>query len=92
MALVPSLWALWNMLWLGSRQRTRLPIGLHGALLPLLLLPGGAMLASSLDILALSQNGVTWFHALYIPYALIALPFSGRWPAITWRGSTLWDS
>ena len=33
MALVPSLWALWNMLWLGSRARTRLPIGVHGALL-----------------------------------------------------------
>ena len=77
MALVPSLWALWNMLWLGSRERTRLPIGVHGALLPLLLLPGGAMLAASLDILALGQNGVTWFRALYIPYAIIAFVFLG---------------
>jgi len=77
MALVPSLWALWNMLWLGSHARTRLPIGAHGALLPLLLLPGGAVLATSLGILSLGQNGVTWFHALYIPYAVIAFVFLG---------------
>ena len=32
---------LWNMLWLGSHSRTHLPIGVHGALLPVLLLPGG---------------------------------------------------
>src|SRR5579863_9377242 len=68
MALVPSLWALWNMLWLGSRSRTHLPIGAHGALLPLLLLPGGATLATCLGILSLGANGVTWFHSLYIPY------------------------
>ena len=28
---VPSLFGLWNMLWLGSHERTHLPIGLHGA-------------------------------------------------------------
>ena len=72
MALVPTLWALWNMLWLGSRSRTRLPIGIHGALLPFLLLPGGAMLATSLGILSLGPSGVTWFHTVYIPYAVIA--------------------
>ena len=77
MALVPSMWALWNMLWLGSRERTRLPIGVHGALLPLLLLPGGTVLATSLGILSLGQNGVTWFHSLYIPYAVIAFAFLG---------------
>ena len=77
MALVPSLWALWNMLWLGSHSRTRLPIGIHGALLPLLLVPSGATLATSLGILSLGANGATWFHALYIPYAVIALFFLG---------------
>ncbi len=75
MALVPSLWALWNMLWLGSHPRTHLPIGVHGALLPLLLLPGGAVLATSLGILALGSHGVTWFHSFYIPYVVIALLF-----------------
>ncbi|HEX3893074.1 MAG TPA: hypothetical protein VHW46_10925 [Terracidiphilus sp.] len=72
MALVPSLWALWNMLWLGSHQRTHLALGTHGALLPLLLLPAGALLASCLGILSAGLSGVTWFHTLYLPYLLIA--------------------
>ena len=37
MAIVPSLFGLWNMLWLGSHERTHLPIGLHGPVLPLLM-------------------------------------------------------
>ncbi len=77
MALVPSLWALWNMLWLGSHSRTHLPIGLHGALLPILLLPCGATLATCLGILQLGSHGITWFHSLYIPYAIIAFCFLG---------------
>jgi hypothetical protein len=77
MALVPSLWALWNMLWVGSHGRTHLPIGLHGALLPLLLLPGGTLIATSLGILALGAHGVTWFHFFYIPYVVIVLFFVG---------------
>jgi len=77
MALVPSLWALWNMVWLGSHERTRLPIGAHGALLPLLLVPSGATLATSLGILSLGANGVTWFHTLNIPYAVIVPFFLG---------------
>jgi len=72
MALVPCLWALWNVLWLGSHAWTHLPIGLHGALLPLLLLPSGAAVASCLGIIVLGAQGVTWFHTLYVPYAWIA--------------------
>ena len=75
MALVPSLWALWNMLWLASHTRTRLSLGVHGALLPLLLLPGGATIAACLGILALGQQGVVWFHAFPVPYTLIAPVF-----------------
>jgi hypothetical protein len=72
MALVPSLWALWNMFWLGSHARTRLSISVHGALLPLLLLPAGTLVATCLGILSLGSHGVTWFHGIYVPYALIA--------------------
>lgn len=45
MALIPNLWGLWNMLyvWLGDRRR--LPIGLHGALLIVLIAPAGLGLA-----------------------------------------------
>ncbi|MGO8759396.1 MAG: hypothetical protein ACLQG3_14850 [Terracidiphilus sp.] len=71
MALVPILWGLWNMLWLGWRGWTRLSIGVHGALLPFLLLPAGATTASCLGVLSLGASGVTWFHALQVPYALI---------------------
>jgi hypothetical protein len=72
MAVVPSLFGLWNMLWLGSHESTHLPIGLHGAILPLLMAPVGALVATSLGVLALGSHGVTWFQACYVPYALIA--------------------
>jgi len=72
MALVPCLWALWNMLWLGSHERTHLPVGLHGALLPLLLMPAGATMATCLGILAIGTHGVTWFQNVYVPYEWIA--------------------
>lgn len=72
MALVPGLWGLWNMLWEWSHERTHLPVGLHGAILPLLLMPAGATMATCLGILALGSSGVTWFHNLYVPYAWIA--------------------
>ena len=75
MALVPTLWALWNMLWLGSHPRTHLPIGLHGAILPFLLLPSGALVATCLGVLHLGEHGATWFHACTVPYALIAPVF-----------------
>lgn len=71
MALVPCLWALWNMLWLASHERVHLTLGLHGLLLPLLLMPGGAAIATLLGILSLEATGVTWFNALFIPYELI---------------------
>ena len=77
MALVPSLWALWNMLWLGSRSRTHLPIGVHGALLPSSAARRGH---ARHDLWASSRSGrteSTWFHSLYIPYVVIALFFLG---------------
>jgi hypothetical protein len=75
MALVPSLWALWNMLWIGSHTRTHLPIGVHGALLPLILMPAGATVATCLGILVLGQQGVTWFNLIHVPYAWILPAF-----------------
>lgn len=72
MAVVPSLFGLWNMLYLGSHARTRLPIGVHGAVLPLLMAPAGALVATCLHVLEFGSHGVTWFQALYFPYALIA--------------------
>ncbi|HEY1256780.1 MAG TPA: hypothetical protein VGF01_18560 [Terracidiphilus sp.] len=77
MAVVPLLFGLWNMLWLSSHGRTHLPIGLHGAVLPLVLMPMGATTASCLGVLVLSAHGATWFNACRIPYTLIAPLFLG---------------
>lgn len=72
LALVPALWGMWNVLWLGSHRHIHQPIGVHGALLPFLLLPAGTTVAHCLGILKLGTYGVTWFHTIDIPYALIA--------------------
>jgi hypothetical protein len=75
MAIVPSLFGLWNMLWLGSHEYTHLPIGVHGAVLPLLMAPVGALVATSMGVLEFGSSGVTWFHLCAVPYALIAPGF-----------------
>jgi hypothetical protein len=49
MAVVPILWGLWNLLYVALRPR-RWPLGLHGAILPFLLLPAGLLLARALEI------------------------------------------
>ncbi|HUA97738.1 MAG TPA: hypothetical protein VMA34_05375 [Terracidiphilus sp.] len=76
MGLVPVLWGLWNMLWLGTHGRTHLRLGLHGALLPFLLLPGGTLLGSSLGVLSLGAASATWFNAVSVPYGLVACLFT----------------
>ncbi len=72
MAVVPLIFGLWNLLWLGSHEHTHLPIGLHGAILPLIMAPVGALVATCLHVLEFGSNGVIWFQALHVPYALIA--------------------
>src|SRR5438477_3499587 len=48
MAVVPNAWGLWNVLFVALRSRLQLSIGLHGALLPVLLAPFGFVVASIL--------------------------------------------
>ncbi len=50
MAVVPNLWGVWNMLYVRLGSRHRLPLGIHGAALVLLLAPVGLTLAKALDI------------------------------------------
>src|SRR5438093_8362706 len=60
MAVVPNLWGAWNILWLLSRRP--LSIGVFGAVLPFLLLPGAYLVT----------------HAVgfpFPPFAARALPF-----------------
>jgi hypothetical protein len=58
MAVVPNVWGVWNMLHLALRGRMRLPIGAHGALLPLLLMPAGVVLARVLDVFTIQWRFV----------------------------------
>jgi hypothetical protein len=74
MALVPSVFGLWNMFWLASHARTNLPIGLHGALLPLLIAPLGGVVGSCLGVFAFGSSGII-LQAFHIPYAFIAFGF-----------------
>ena len=48
MAVVPNAWGLWNVLFVFWRDRLQMSIGLHGALLPILLAPLGIVVASLL--------------------------------------------
>ena len=49
MAVVPNIWGLWNVLFVAFRERLHLSLGLHGALLPLLLAPMGIVVTSILN-------------------------------------------
>src|SRR5712692_3555506 len=45
MAVVPNLWGLWNILYVAFLGRRRISLGLFGALLPFLLVPGACVVA-----------------------------------------------
>lgn len=49
MAVIPNAWGLWNVVFLAWRRQLQVSIGLHGALLPLLLAPLGMVVASVLN-------------------------------------------
>jgi hypothetical protein len=75
MAVVPSFFGVWNMLFLCSHERTHLPIGLHGAILPFLGAPTGAIVAHCLGMLQFGATGLVWFEACHVPYLLVAAVF-----------------
>ncbi len=77
MAVVPNTWGLWNILFIALRSRLQLSIGLHGALLPILLAPLGIVVASLLNFPIPNFAA----HALPIagPVALIVYYFSWKY-------------
>lgn len=70
MAVVPNLWGLWNILFVASHQRTHLPIGVHGAILPLVLGPLGILMTALLDFTI--PGFATHIFPIAAPVALIA--------------------
>src|SRR4030095_14704598 len=57
-AVVPNLWGLWNVLYVALVLNRRIPLGLWGALLPLLLVPAGLALQHALSLSLLGAREV----------------------------------
>jgi hypothetical protein len=76
LAFAPAVWGLWNVLWVASRNRTHLPLGLHGAILPFLLMPMATVLARCLGVITLGSHSVTWFQVIEIPYWQVGCGFA----------------
>jgi hypothetical protein len=55
-ALVPSIWGVWNMLYTSVQSRVGWSLGVHGAVLPLLLIPGGITLARAFDVFTIPMS------------------------------------
>jgi hypothetical protein len=74
MAIVPNMWGVWNMVWIATKSRTRLPVGVHGSVLPALLVPAGVLLGRALEL----------FH-IQMGYALLAIPVGMAMYYLAWK-------
>ena len=70
MAFIPNLFGLWNMLYI-KLQRPHWPIGLHGAVLPLILAPLGFMYGQAVGVVQATPTGFLYFDTYTIPYGTI---------------------
>jgi hypothetical protein len=75
MAIIPNLFGVWNMLYVASRERTHLPLGVHGAILPFILAPAGFLLGNALGFLKTTPRGFTYFGVIEVHYAYVAVIF-----------------
>ena len=75
MAIIPNLFGVWNMVHLASRAHTRLPLGIHGAILPFIIAPAGFFLGRGLGFLHTTSFGFTYFDVVQIHYAFLAVVF-----------------
>jgi hypothetical protein len=73
MGIVPNLFGLWNMLYLRLHEGRSFAIGLHGALLPLVLVPIGYFVGSSLNLIELHGAGIVYFQMVTVPYVYFAI-------------------
>jgi len=65
---------LWNMLYLALRSRLHLSLGLYGAVLPLVLIPGGVVLARLFDVFGIQTQ-----------YALPIIPIGVGLYYLAWK-------
>lgn len=73
-AMVPNLWGLWNVLYVGLALDRRIPLGLWGALLPLILVPAGLALEHALGVMLFSARE-----------ALTLIPFAIALYYLAWK-------
>jgi hypothetical protein len=71
MALVPNAFGIRNVIYIWSGPRRHLPIGFHGALLPVIMVPLGALAAVCGGYLRVGPQGFTWFRAISVPYSVL---------------------
>jgi hypothetical protein len=71
MALVPNAFGIWNVIYIWSGLRRHLPIGFHGALLPVIMVPLGALAAVCGGYLKVGTQGFIWFRAISVPYSVL---------------------
>jgi hypothetical protein len=75
MAIIPNLFGVWNMLYLASGPHGRLPLGIHGAILPFILAPAGFLLGRSLGFLHFAGHSIVYFGIVKLDFAHIAVIF-----------------
>ena len=69
MALIPNAFGAWNMLHVKLTADRRLSIGLHGALLPFVIVPLGITLGVLLRVVSIDHDGVHAFETVRLSYA-----------------------
>jgi len=57
MAVVPNLWGLWNLVYIAMVLKHRITLGVWGALLPLILVPGGLLLEQFMETAPITPLG-----------------------------------
>ena len=75
MAVVPNLWGAWNMLYAWLAPRRRLPIGVFGALLPMIVGPTAVVLGAAMGV-ELPQFAV---QALLVVLAVVTAAYYLLW-------------
>jgi hypothetical protein len=75
MAVIPTAFGLWNMLYVWSRPHRNLPIGLYGALLPFILVSLGVVTAVTGGFLVIGSQGVTLLGVVSVPYSVVVVWF-----------------
>jgi hypothetical protein len=73
LAVVPNAWGFWNVAYVALHDRWHVSIGAHGALLPLLLIPGGFVLARMLGIDFIGRNAAWMWIAFPLAMAIYYL-------------------